>query len=94
MRRCTGPVSCLPSGVVERPNGLYRGGEAYLSNAPSHPAGNASFILSFLFHTVMFHGKKLVGPHWDFYRHGPHIEEEPLTGSLLPAVLSSYIDIQ
>ena len=48
MRRCTGPVSCLPFGVVEEPNGLYRGGEAYLSNAPSHPAGNASFIHSFI----------------------------------------------
>ena len=47
MRRCTGPVLCLPIGVVEKPNGLYIGGEAYLSNAPSHPAGNASFIHSF-----------------------------------------------
>jgi len=45
-------VSCLPFGVVEKPNGLYRGGEAYLSNAPSHPAGNASFIHSF--HTMVY----------------------------------------
>ena len=38
----------LPFGVVEKPNGLYRGGEANLSNAPSHLAGNASFIRSFI----------------------------------------------
>jgi len=41
-------MACLPFGVVEKPNGLYRGGEAYLSNAPSHPAGNASCIHSFI----------------------------------------------
>lgn len=26
---------------------LYRSGEVYLSNVPSHPAGNVSFIISF-----------------------------------------------
>jgi len=44
MRRCTGPVSCLPFGVVEKSNGLYIGGEPCLSNVPGHPAGTASFI--------------------------------------------------
>ena len=48
MRQCTGPVSCLPVEVVEKPDGLLRGGEAYLPKALSHPAGNASFIHSFL----------------------------------------------
>ena len=47
MRRCTGPVSCLPFEVVEKPNGLEEGVRLTLSNAPSHPAGNASFIRSF-----------------------------------------------
>ena len=31
-----------------KPNGLLRGGQAYLSNAPSHPAGNSSFIHPFI----------------------------------------------
>jgi hypothetical protein len=38
-----GPVSCLLSQVVEKPNGIYRGGEAHLSKAPSH---SAAFIVS------------------------------------------------
>ena len=63
MRRCTGPVSCLPFGVVEKPDGLNRGGEAYLSNAPSHPAGNASFIHSLVSmlsssHSIEVHSSK------------------------------------
>ena len=41
MGRCTGPLSFE---VVEKPNGLQEWSEAYLSNAPSHPAGNTSFV--------------------------------------------------
>ena len=50
----TGCAQCISVLVyhysnVEKPNGLHRGGEANLSNAPSHPAGNASFIRSFVY---------------------------------------------
>ena len=34
--------------TVEKPDGFYRGGEVYLSKAPSHPAGNAPFNHSFI----------------------------------------------
>ena len=48
MRRCTGPLSFE---MIEKPNGLQEWGEAYLSNAPSHPAGNTSFVHSFKVYT-------------------------------------------
>lgn len=42
-RGCTGPVSCLPAKIVEKPDALHRVGKAYLSDAPSQPGWNRVF---------------------------------------------------